>query len=182
MPLGSGPRARAAEYTAGTTQSTDNAYADQAVRTQFSAQGNYTAQSTALSSIQSLFDVTGQTGVIGALNNLFQSFSAWGSATPTSTAAQQAVLTAAQTVAAELPIHREQPVADDQPGEPADQLHRGAGSMASLRTSRTITLKSSKVRPPTPELSPTFRRRWTLFPSLWIQPLHSPPTEPRRFC
>ncbi len=83
---------------AGTTQSTDNAYADQAVRTQFSAQGNYTAQSTALSSIQSLFDVTGQTGVIGALNNLFQSFSAW-SATPTSTAAQQAVLTAAQTVA-----------------------------------------------------------------------------------
>jgi flagellar hook-associated protein 1 FlgK len=82
----------------GTTQSTDNAYADQAVRTQLSMQGNYSAQSTALSSIQSLFDVTGQTGVIGALNNLFQSFSAW-SATPTSASAQQAVLAAAQTVA-----------------------------------------------------------------------------------
>jgi flagellar hook-associated protein 1 FlgK len=82
----------------GPTQSTDNAYADQAVRSQLSMQGNYSAQSTALSSIQSLFDVTGQTGVIGALNNLFQSFSAW-SATPTSTSAQQAVLAAAQTVA-----------------------------------------------------------------------------------
>jgi len=82
----------------GPTQSTDNAYADQAVRTQLSQQGNYSAQSTALSSVQSLFDVTGQTGVIGALNNLFQSFSAW-SASPNSTAAQQAVLTSAQTLA-----------------------------------------------------------------------------------
>jgi flagellar hook-associated protein 1 FlgK len=82
----------------GVTQSTDNAYADQAVRAQLSQQGNASTQSTALSSIQSLFDVTGQTGVIGALNNLFQSFSAW-SATPNSTADQQAVLTAAQTLA-----------------------------------------------------------------------------------
>src|SRR5271169_5190066 len=52
---------------AGPTQSTQNEYADQAVRTQNSAQGYYTAQSSALSSIQSLFDVSGQTGVIGAL-------------------------------------------------------------------------------------------------------------------
>jgi len=83
---------------AGAVQSTDNSYADQAVRDQLSEQGNYNAQSSALGSIQSLFDVSGQTGVIGALNNLFTSFSAW-SATPTSTAAQQQVLTSAQELA-----------------------------------------------------------------------------------
>ena len=82
----------------GPTQSSDNKYADQAVRTQLEAQGNYTAQSTALASIQSLFDVTGQTGVLGDLNNLFQSFSAW-STTPDSTSSQQAVLTSAQALA-----------------------------------------------------------------------------------
>ena len=82
----------------GPTQSTDNHYADQAVQTQMSAQGNYAAQSSALSSIQSLFDVTGQTGVLGALNGLFQSFSAW-AATPDSGADQQNVISQATTLA-----------------------------------------------------------------------------------
>ncbi len=83
---------------AGPAQSTQNEYADQAVRTQLSQQGSFSAQSTALSSIQGLFDVSGQTGIVGALNNLFQSFSGW-SANPGSASAQQAVLTAAQAVA-----------------------------------------------------------------------------------
>jgi flagellar hook-associated protein 1 FlgK len=79
------------------TQSTQDEYLDQAVRTQLSAQGYFTGQSTPLASIQSLFDVSGQTGLTGALSNLFQTFSAWG-ATPNTTTAQ-AVLTQAQTVA-----------------------------------------------------------------------------------
>jgi flagellar hook-associated protein 1 FlgK len=82
----------------GATESTDNQYADQAVRTQLEQQGNYTAQSTALASIQSLFDVTGQTGVLGSLNTLFQNFSAWAT-TPDSSASQQSVLSGAQTLA-----------------------------------------------------------------------------------
>jgi flagellar hook-associated protein 1 FlgK len=82
----------------GPTQSTDNQYADEAVRTQLGLQGNYTAQSTALSSIQTLFDVSGQTGVLGGLNNLFQSFSSW-AATPATSSSQQAVLSAAQGLA-----------------------------------------------------------------------------------
>lgn len=82
----------------GPTQSTDDQYADQAVRNQLSQQGNYTAQSTALSSIQSLFDVTGQTGVLGAIQNLFQSFSAW-STQPDSSADQQGVLSQASALA-----------------------------------------------------------------------------------
>jgi flagellar hook-associated protein 1 FlgK len=79
------------------TQSTQDEYANQAVRTQLSSQGYYSGQSSALASIQSLFDVSGQTGLTGALNNLFQSFSAW-SATPNSTTAQ-AVLSQAQATA-----------------------------------------------------------------------------------
>src|SRR5579863_8231598 len=83
---------------AGPTTSTQNEYVNQAVRNQLSNQGNYTAQSSALSSIEGLFDVSGQTGIVGALNNLFQSFSAW-SATPGSASAQQHVLTSAQALA-----------------------------------------------------------------------------------
>jgi flagellar hook-associated protein 1 FlgK len=82
----------------GPTQSTQNEYVNQAVQSQFSSQGNYTAQSSALSSIQGLFDVSGQTGVVGDLNDLFTSFSAW-AATPDSTSAQQQVLTSAQELA-----------------------------------------------------------------------------------
>ena len=81
----------------GGTLSTQDEYANQAVRTQLSAQGYYTGESTPLATIQSLFDVTGQAGLTGSLNNLFQSFSAW-AATPNTTSAQ-AVLTQAQSVA-----------------------------------------------------------------------------------
>ena len=81
----------------GGTQSTQNEYLNQTVRTQLSAQGYFTGESSSLASIQSLFDVSGQTGLTGALNNLFQSFSAW-SATPNTTSAQ-AVLGQAQAVA-----------------------------------------------------------------------------------
>jgi flagellar hook-associated protein 1 len=83
---------------AGPTQSTDSHFADAAVQSENSALGNYTAQSTALESIQQLFDVTGQTGVLGALNNLFTSFSAWAT-TPDSSSEQQAVLSSAQELA-----------------------------------------------------------------------------------
>jgi flagellar hook-associated protein 1 len=83
---------------AGPTQSTQDEYVNQAVNSQFSQQGNYTAQSSALASIQGLFDVSGQTGVVGELNNLFQSFSAW-SEDPEATSNQQSVLTAAQELA-----------------------------------------------------------------------------------
>jgi flagellar hook-associated protein 1 FlgK len=83
---------------AGPTQSTQDEYVNQAVNSQFSQQGSFTAQSTALASIQGLFDVSGQTGVVGQLNNLFQSFSAW-SEDPSTTANQQGVITAAQDLA-----------------------------------------------------------------------------------
>ncbi|HEY4361266.1 MAG TPA: flagellar hook-associated protein FlgK [Bryobacteraceae bacterium] len=82
----------------GPLQSTQDEYVNQAVRSQLEMQGNASAQSSALSAIQPLFDVSGQSGVIGALNNLFQSFSAW-STTPGTAASQQDVLTKAQALA-----------------------------------------------------------------------------------
>ena len=80
---------------AGTPQSTRDEYLEQAVRYQQSSLGSFTAQSQALNGIQPIFDVTGQTGIVASLNNMFQSFSAW-SASPDSAAARQQVLSSAQ--------------------------------------------------------------------------------------
>jgi len=84
--------------TAGDPQSTRNEYLEQAVRTQAELNGGYTAQSQVLSSIEPVFDVTGQSGIDGALNNLFQSFSAW-SANPSDPSTRQSVISNAQDVA-----------------------------------------------------------------------------------
>src|SRR5579862_4526857 len=51
------------QYTG--TENTQNEYLNQAVRTQLSAQGYFTGESNPLSSVQSLFDVSGQTGLTG---------------------------------------------------------------------------------------------------------------------
>src|ERR1041385_969356 len=82
---------------AGANLSTQDEYANQAVRYQLASQSAFRAQSNSLASIQALFDVSGQSGVIGALNQLFQSFSGW-AATPGSTATQQDVLAKAQSL------------------------------------------------------------------------------------
>lgn len=84
--------------TAGNPISSRDEYLEQAVRAQEELSGNYSAQSQTLSSIQNIFDVSGQSGVDGALNNLLQSFSAW-SASPEDPGARQDVLAKAQDVA-----------------------------------------------------------------------------------
>jgi len=118
----------------GPTQSTDNQYADQAVWAQLSAQGNFSAQSSALSAIQSLFDVNGQTGVLGALNNLFQSFSAW-SASPDSAASQQGVISQAQALAqqfqsAAATLSQTTLQLNQQIGSTVDQINKLASQIA----------------------------------------------------
>jgi flagellar hook-associated protein 1 len=84
---------------AGAPQSTRDEYLEQAVQYQNSVLGSYTAQAQSLGGIQPIFDVTGQTGIIAALNSMFQSFSAW-SASPDSAAARQDVLSKAQDLGA----------------------------------------------------------------------------------
>lgn len=73
-------------------------YAEESVQSQTQTLGLYTAQAQNTGTIQSLFDVTGTSGVSAALSSLFQSFSAW-STSPDDPTAQQNVLAAANSVA-----------------------------------------------------------------------------------
>jgi len=84
---------------AGPPQSTRDEYLEQAVRYQNGVLGNFQAQAQALSGVEPIFDVTGQTGIVASLNSMFQSFSAW-STNPDSAAARQDVLSKAQDLGA----------------------------------------------------------------------------------
>ena len=73
-------------------------YAEVAVRNQTVLLGQAQQNVSSLTALQSVFDVTGQSGISAALNNLYSSFSAWAQ-TPTDNTAQQNVLTNAAGVA-----------------------------------------------------------------------------------
>ena len=83
---------------AGAMQSTRNEYAEQAVRRQTTLLGQQQQASTSLTALQSIFDISGTTGIPSALNRFFQSVSAWGQDLG-STAARQTVLERATDVA-----------------------------------------------------------------------------------
>ncbi len=83
---------------AGEVVSSRDQYAEQAVRQQNVLLGQAQQNVTSFTSLQSLFDISGNSGIPYALNNLFTSFSAWGQ-TPTSTNAQQAVIDSATDLA-----------------------------------------------------------------------------------
>jgi flagellar hook-associated protein 1 FlgK len=73
-------------------------YAEQAVRQQNVLLGQAQQNVTSFTALQSLFDVSGNSGIPYALNNLFSSFSAWAQ-TPNDTDAQQAVINSATDLA-----------------------------------------------------------------------------------
>jgi flagellar hook-associated protein 1 FlgK len=83
---------------AGTLQSTRNEYAEQAVRQQTAATGYQQQMVDSLTPLQNRFDISGDQGLPYALNNLFQSFSAWAT-TPNNDATRQTVLDRAGAVA-----------------------------------------------------------------------------------
>ena len=78
-------------------ESARDVYAERAVQVQQTALGTSQQQVATLSPLQGNFDITGTTGIPGALNKLYSAFSAWGTA-PNDGAARQGVLTAAQAV------------------------------------------------------------------------------------
>jgi flagellar hook-associated protein 1 len=80
------------------TQDTRSTYADTAVQQQLSLQGMYQQLQTSLTPLESVFDVSSSSPIPSALNQLFQSFSAW-SSQPTNTNYQTGVIDAAQQVA-----------------------------------------------------------------------------------
>ena len=68
------------------------------MRQQFSSLGTLEQKAQSLSDLELNFNVSSDSGVPGALNALFQSFSSW-SVTPDERASRQAVIDSAQTVA-----------------------------------------------------------------------------------
>ena len=83
---------------AGEVTSARDQYLEQAVRNQTVLLGQAQQSVDSLTSLQSVFDVTGQSGISAALNNLYSSFSAWAQ-TPKDTNTRQAVLNNAADVA-----------------------------------------------------------------------------------
>src|SRR4029077_5568930 len=83
---------------AGKLVSARNEVAEQAVRQQTSGMGYQKQLVDSLTALQSNFDISGNQGIPRALNNLLQSFSAWG-ATPDNQAARQTVVQRATDLA-----------------------------------------------------------------------------------
>jgi flagellar hook-associated protein 1 len=84
--------------TVGQLESTRNEFAEQAVRTQQTALAWQQQAVTGLTSLQSVFDVSGTSGIDKGLNDFYTSVSAWGQ-TPGDATAQQSVITSAMEVA-----------------------------------------------------------------------------------
>ncbi len=80
------------------SHSTRDSYLDQSVRNQSTNLGSAQQLTESLSAIESSFDVSGASGVPGALTKLFSSFSAL-SVAPGSSSSRQSVLSAAQEAA-----------------------------------------------------------------------------------
>jgi len=83
---------------AGGTQSARDVFAEQSVWQANQQAGAASELASSLSLLQQQFDVSGKTGVPGALSGLYSAFSAW-STSPSDTTARQQVITAAQAVA-----------------------------------------------------------------------------------
>ena len=81
----------------GAVQSARNTYAERAVWSANQHAGSATQQATSLGALQSVFDVSGTSGIPGALSQLSAAFSSW-SANPTDATARQQVLTTAQNL------------------------------------------------------------------------------------
>src|SRR5208283_4500391 len=76
---------------AGEVVSSRNEYAEQTLRQQTTLLGTATQNVMSLTSLQTVFAISGNTGISYALNNLLSSFSAWAQS-PSDTTAQQSVL------------------------------------------------------------------------------------------
>ncbi len=79
---------------AGHLESARSLYAEQAVRRQCESLGFFSQAAQSLAGIESAFDMSGERGISGALNRLFESFSAW-SLTPNSANARASVIESA---------------------------------------------------------------------------------------
>lgn len=83
---------------AGDMRTSRSAYAEQAVWRGVGSQGRHETSAQLLGGIEGIFDISGEAGVPGAMNGLFQAFSAW-SLTPNDRSARQSVIDSATALA-----------------------------------------------------------------------------------
>ena len=110
-----------------------NEYSDQAVRSQETGLGYQQQMTNTLSALQASFDISGNQGIPLALNNLLQSFSAWG-ATPDNAAARQTVIQDATALAGTFQQTASQVAsqasdAQQQIGQTVDQVNQLVGQL-----------------------------------------------------
>jgi flagellar hook-associated protein 1 FlgK len=122
--------------TAGGLLSSRSEYLEQAVRSQTELLGSAEQKAGDLAQLEPIFDVTSRTGVSGALNSFFQSFSQL-SITPNDSAARQAVLTQATSLAqsfnrAASGITQLSNNLNDQTRSTVDAINRIANQLATL--------------------------------------------------
>ena len=113
--------------------STRNEFAEQAVRQQTSGLGYQQQLVDSLTAVQSNFDISGNQGIPQALNNLFQSFSAWG-ATPGNQAARRTVVQRATDLAQSFQqagnnVSAQARDAEQQIGQTVDQVNQLVGEI-----------------------------------------------------
>ena len=82
-------------------ESARDEYADEEVRRQLQSLGKFETQTSGVSSIEGLFDVTGNSGIPASLSKLYASFSAWATS-PDSASARQMVIANAANLASDV--------------------------------------------------------------------------------
>jgi flagellar hook-associated protein 1 len=130
---------------AGELQNSRNEYAENAVRTQTSASGYQDQLVTSMSEIEARFDVSGNSGIPRALNNLFESFSSWAT-TPGNTAVRQTVIERASQLADAFQqtynaLAAKATTADQQIRQTVEQINR---KVAELQNYNHIALQGNK--------------------------------------
>ncbi len=118
---------------AGKVVSARNEFAEQAVRQQTSGMGYQQQLVDSLTALQSNFDISGNQGIPQSLNNLLQSFSAWG-ATPDNQAARQTVVQRATDLAQTFQqsanaVSARAHDAEQQIGQTVDQVNQLVGEL-----------------------------------------------------
>ena len=130
---------------AGKVISARDEFSEQAVRQQSSGLGYQQQLVDSLTAVQSNFDISGNQGVPLALNNLFQSLSAWG-ATPGSEAARLTVVQSASDVArafqqASANVSIQASNAEQQIGQTVGQVNQ---LVTQIQTYNIIAMQGSK--------------------------------------
>jgi flagellar hook-associated protein 1 FlgK len=167
---------------AGTIQSSRDEFAEQAVRQQTTVLGQQQQLATSLTSLQSVMDVSGNTGIPYALNKFFQSVSAW-SQTPSDEAARQTVIARAGDVAQAI---RDASAALVQVGQDTDTQTRSTVNQVNQLVAQIQAYNPKFSRPvPAPMTAawmPAFTPPWSNCRAWSISPPRNNPTALPPFC